>query len=134
MCQETSACAAAFYLEGMPEGPEMFNNEEEFLAEHDHPLYKEYNQLKKAGGHGGLDWLVSRAFVESVKRQIQTPIDVYDTAAWMAITPLSEASIAAGGAAVEVPDFTKGMWFSREEPVPCKYSLDLICEDPDTAI
>ena len=31
------------------------------------------------------------------------PIDIYDAAAWMVITPLSEQSIARQGAAVEIP-------------------------------
>lgn len=38
------------------------------------------------------------------------PIDVYDTAVWMAVTYLSEQSIAMGGAPVPMPDFTCGAW------------------------
>ena len=41
------------------------------------------------------------------------PVDVYDCAAWMAITPLSEQSIAMGGHPVAVPDFTRGEWMRR---------------------
>ena len=36
-------------------------------------------------------------------------IDVYDMASWMAITPLTEQSIATGKV-VEIPDFTNGKW------------------------
>lgn len=133
MCQESAGHVCTYFLEGMTEGADTFNNEKEFLKTHDHPLHVEYaNQAR--GGHGGMDWLVGRAFIESVKHGTQTPIDAYDTALWLAIAPLSEASIACGGAPVEVPDFTKGRWFRREEPQPCKYSLDLICSDPDTPI
>ena len=35
------------------------------------------------------------------------PIDVYDAAVMMAVTPLSEQSIAAGGLPIEIPDFKK---------------------------
>ena len=42
------------------------------------------------------------------------PIDVYDAAAWMSISALSAASIAAGGAPQAVPDFTGGRWVMRE--------------------
>ena len=80
-----------------------------------------------------MDWLVVRAFIESVKAGTDTPIDAYDTAAWMSIAPLSEASIAKGGAPVEVPDFTRGKWIRREPPVTSKYSLDEIVEN-DTPI
>ncbi len=38
------------------------------------------------------------------------PIDVYDAAAWMAVTCLSEESVALGGAPVCFPDFTGGKW------------------------
>lgn len=133
MCVESAECACTFYTEGMPEGEAAFNNEMEWYKEHDHPLHAEY-ATQVRGGHGGMDWLVTRAFVESVKHGTQTPIDVYDTAAWLAIAPLSEASIAGGSIPVPVPDFTKGKWFRREPAVSGKYSLDAICSDPDTPI
>ncbi|MDF2713992.1 MAG: glycosyl hydrolase, partial [Paenibacillus sp.] len=58
----------------------------------------------------------------------QTPIDVYDTAVWMAITVLSEESVALGSAAVAIPDFTKGKWINREPAPSSKYQLDKIDE------
>jgi hypothetical protein len=70
-----------------------------------------------------------RAFIEAVKAGTDTPIDAYDTAAWMAIAHLSEASIAKGGAPVEFPDFTRGTWYRREDPVRNKYCLDEVVED-----
>ncbi len=120
------------YLDGMKHG--VRNNEEEFFEKYDHPLHKEYAAMKVRGGHGGIDWLVCRAFVEAVKNSTQTPIDVYDTAAWLAIGPLSEASISQGGAPQPFPDFTNGKWENREPVVKGKYCLDEICEDPDTPI
>ena len=75
-------------------------------------------------GHGGMDYLVYRAFVESVKMGINPPIDVYDTASWMCISTLSEKSISLGGMPVEIPDFTNGKWFNRTDIVDFKYSLD----------
>jgi len=131
MVTEVNRRVATYFAEGMEE--EIFNNEAEFFEKHDHPLHREYLSQTK-GGHNGVDWLVSRAFIESVKRGIEPPIDVYDAAVWLSIAPLSEASIAAGGAAIEFPDFTKGKWFRREPEVPQKYSLGVIVEDPDTPI
>jgi len=131
MCNESGNDVCTYFLEGMEEG--VFNNEEEFFEKYDHPLHKEYLKQTR-GGHGGMDWLVCRAFIESVKKDIDPPIDTYDTAAWLAITPLSEASIAAGGAAMAIPDFTRGKWFRRTPEAPHKYSLEAICEDPDTPI
>lgn len=120
------------FLDGMEEDVE--NNEEEMFKKYDHPLQAEYFAEGVKGGHGGMDWLVCRAFVESVKRGTNTPIDVYDTVAWMAIGPLSEMSISMGGAPVAVPDFTKGKWINREPVVEGKYCLDKICVDKSVKI
>ncbi|HEX7753991.1 MAG TPA: gfo/Idh/MocA family oxidoreductase, partial [Niabella sp.] len=65
-------------------------------------------------GHGGMDFFVIHAFIESAKRKLPTPIDVYDSAAWSVITPLSEQSIALGHQTVEFPDFTGGDWMYRK--------------------
>jgi hypothetical protein len=81
-----------------------------------------------------MDWLVCRAFVESVKAGCETPIDAYDTVSLMAIAPLSEESILKGGAPVAFPDFTRGKWFRRTPPVEQKYSLDVIYKDEDISI
>lgn len=110
------------------------NNIEEMYEKYDHPLYTQYVKEGIQVGHGGMDWLVCRAFVESVKNGTNTPIDAYDTAAWMAIGPLSEMSIANGGAPVAVPDFTKGKWMKREPVIESKYCLDKVCVDENVKI
>ncbi len=46
----------------------------------------------------------------------------------MAIGPLSQRSIAEGGAPVEFPDFTHGKWQSREAAAEYKYALDVVCD------
>lgn len=129
MCTESRK---VFYLEGMPEGAE--NNEEEFFEKYDHPLWKEFSTVGEKGGHGGMDWLVCRAFIDSVKNGTPPPIDVYDAALWMAITPLSEKSIALGGMPVDIPDFTRGKWLQVSEGNTTKYSLDNIITDEETDV
>ncbi len=131
-CIENQRANATYILEGMKEG--VYNNEQEFFKAHDHPLHYEYVRAGERGGHGGIDWLVVRAFIEAVKNGTDTPINAYDTAAWLAVTPLSEESIAKGGAPVPFPDFTGGKWMTPGEPLRGKYSLDIICEDPDTPL
>ena len=98
------------------------------MEEFKHPLWKEYEGYGLRGGHGGMDYLALRAFVESVQERKAPPIDVYDTASWMAITCLSEQSAAMGGMPVPVPDFTNGAWICREPPDNGSYTLDLIPE------
>ncbi len=109
-------------------------NLDKFIDKYDHPLYAEYRKVGEREGHGGMDWLVARAFVEAVKNGTNTPIDVYDTALWLSIGPLTEASIAMGGTPVPVPDFTKGKWSNREPVVESKYCIDKVCIDRKTKI
>ena len=99
------------------------------LPKYDHPLWKWFQTAGVKGGHGGMDFLVQRAFFEAVKAGTQTPIDVYDAAAWMSITTLSEQSVAMGSQPVPVPDFTNGLWLDRGPDPASRYSLDAVHYD-----
>lgn len=101
---------------------------EKYREEYDHPLWKEYVQQGIRGGHDGTDYLCLRAFIESIARNIAPPIDVYDTASWMAVTVLTEQSIALGGHPVSFPDFTNGRWIDRNPGPKSKYGLNEIDE------
>lgn len=85
-----------------------------WLERYDHPLWKRYGNDAKGAGHGGMDFFVFHHFIESAKRQQAPQMDVYDAAAWLAITPLSEASIATGSSPQPFPDFTSGRWTERQ--------------------
>ena len=54
------------------------------------------------------------AFIEALKRGVQTPLDVYDAATWSVISTLSERSVAEGGSSQKFPDFTGGKWVHRK--------------------
>ena len=134
MLEEHLAERCTYFVEGMEHGQSNYGNQEEAYKKYDHPLYQEAQNCVFEGGHGSIDWFVLRAFIESVKDGTEPPIDTYDTASWLAIGPLTEASIANGSTAVEVPDFTNGKWFRRTDFNKGKYSLDLVISDPDTPI
>lgn len=85
-----------------------------YQNEFDAELWTRHENQAEGAGHGGMDFFVRNAFVESIKRDVAPPIDVYDAATWSVLTPLSEASIDQGGHPVEVPDFTDGRWMDRE--------------------
>jgi len=85
----------------------------EWLDRYDHPLWKRYGSDAQTAGHGGMDFFVFHHFIESAKRNIAPQLDVYDAATWLAITPLSEASIATGSTPQVFPDFTRGRWTER---------------------
>ncbi len=61
-----------------------------------------------------MDFFVFHHFIESAKRNQAPQVAVYDAAAWLAITPLSEASIASGNSPQPFPDFTSGRWTERK--------------------
>lgn len=102
------------YIEGKSKQPHRWEDAQGWLDQYDHPLWKKYGNDAAGAGHGGMDWFVLNAFVESVKRKIPTPQDVYDAVTWSAITPLSETSIRLGGETVAFPDFTQGQWMLRK--------------------
>ncbi len=102
------------YLEGKSAKPHTWDTATSWLEKYDHPLWARWSKESAGAGHGGMDFFVIHSFIESIKRKTATPLDVYDAAAWSAITPLSERSIELGNETVEFPDFTGGQWMSRK--------------------
>ena len=85
-----------------------------YMKKYDHRVWKESASRAKEAGHGGIDYFTLDAFVNSVRKNSHPPIDVYDAAAWSAVTPLSEQSIAGGSEPVFFPDFTRGKWIKNK--------------------
>ncbi|MCC6816514.1 MAG: Gfo/Idh/MocA family oxidoreductase [Saprospiraceae bacterium] len=104
----------SIYIEGLSKNLHRWDSAKEWLEKYDHPLWKRWINETKDAGHGGMDFFVVHAFVESVKRNAATPLDVYDAASWSAITPLSEQSINLGNETIDFPDFTSGQWMYRK--------------------
>lgn len=117
----------AIYLEGITPVSGWDHRPEsdgKYMEQYRHPLWKAYHEFGVRGQHDGMDYLVLRAFIDSVQNQTEPPIDVYDAAAWMAITALSEESIAQGSAPVSIPDFTGGRWcLPRSNPARAEFDL-----------
>jgi predicted dehydrogenase len=99
----------SIYIEGRSK-PHQWERFDKYQEEFEHPLWKNYLRQGIQKGHSGIDFLEVRAFAEVSRRKLPPPIDVYDAASWMAISPLSERSIAMGSAPVPFPDFTNGKW------------------------
>ncbi len=89
-----------------------------YQEEFEHPLWKRMGEVaKKAGGHGGMDFVMLWRVVYCLRNGEPMDQDVYDAAAWTAVSPLSEASVANRSSSVDFPDFTRGKWKSME-PLP----------------
>jgi hypothetical protein len=100
-----------------PKREELWGNAEKYEEEYLHKCWKEN---KAFGSHGGMDGMVFTAFFDSVIKGTTPPIDVYDAAVMMAVTPLSEQSVALGGETVYMPDFTNGRWVTANPIDPDK--------------
>lgn len=104
----------SLYIEGVSKTNDAWEAAEPYLKQYDHPLWKRYANDAEGAGHGGMDFFVFQAFIESVKRRTKTPMDVYDAAVWSAITPLSEQSVELGNQTVDFPDFSGGRWMQAK--------------------
>ncbi len=114
--------ADALFIESREAGRDHFSwlgdnrgNAVALSEEYNAPLWQEFKKSRDhVGGHGGMDTLVLRDFFAHLRSGEPMPIDVYDAAAWMSITPLSEISIATGQT-VAIPDFTGGRWHKKRK-------------------
>ena len=81
-----------------------------YAAEYEHELWKRHREEASDSGHGGADYFAIQQFLEAARSGGPSPIPAADAAAWSCIIPLSAASIRAGGAPQDIPDFTDGAW------------------------
>ena len=83
-----------------PEGAEL-----EQLYE---PEWKDKDEeLIKASGHGGGDYLTARAFIECIRegKQPEHPYNIHSAVAMASVAILAHRSVLAGGASFEIPDY-----------------------------
>ena len=84
---------------------------EKIRKEFMHPLFKTAGEAaKKAGGHGGMDYLMDIRWVYCLKKGLPLDADVYDLASWCAVSELTERSARNRSRAEDFPDFTRGAW------------------------
>ena len=92
--------------------------EEKYTA----PIVKKVGEMaKQVGGHGGMDFLMDWRTIDCLRNGLPIDMDVYDAAAWSAIAPLSEKSVANRSNSVDIPDFTAGAWKTNK---PVDISLE----------
>ncbi len=120
----SETCNGIFCDGGEHFSNDFYNNVTEYRKTWEHPVWHKFEIEGVKGGHGGMDWLVFDAYFTSLRDGVVPPIDTYDAASWMAITPLSEISIQNGSAPVAIPDFTRGAWTHRTDKNCGFYALD----------
>ena len=105
--------AQSIYIEGISPESHRWESEDQYLEKYDHPLWKKFENQASGSGHGGMDFFILRAFIETLKGR-DPVIDVYDAVSMSVICPLSEKSIRLGSTAVKIPDFTRGKWVKNK--------------------
>jgi predicted dehydrogenase len=105
--------AQSMYIEGISPESHRWESEDSYLEKYDHPLWKKFENQASGSGHGGMDFFILRAFIETLKGG-DPVIDVYDAVSMSVICPLSEKSIRLGSTAVKIPDFTRGKWGTNQ--------------------
>ncbi len=74
-------------------------------------IVKHISEVAKIiGGHGGMDFIMDWRMIDCLRNGLPLDMDVYDAAAWSAITPLSYWSVANRSNSIDIPDFTGGSW------------------------
>ena len=97
------------FLKGKTAGDE-YQSASKYQEEYEHPLWKKLEEQVIEGGHGGMDYMEDYRLISALRRGVATDLDVYDAAAWSAVSELSERSIANRSQSLDFPDFTGGKW------------------------
>jgi hypothetical protein len=86
---------------------------EALRAEFEHPVWRALEERSRGAGHGGMDFIEDYRLIACLRAGEPMDMDVYDGAAWSAVSALSEQSIRSRSSSVECPDFTRGAWERR---------------------
>jgi hypothetical protein len=84
---------------------------DKWYRDFDHPFWASMQATaEKAGGHGGMDFIMLWRMVQCLREGIALDQNVYDGAAWSSLFPLSHESVVNRSKSVSIPDFTRGAW------------------------
>ena len=84
---------------------------QKYHEQYGHAFWKSLKErATKAGGHGGMDFVMNWRFIQCLREGLALDMSVYDAAAWSCVVPLSIESVARGSQPGQVPDFTRSEW------------------------
>ena len=84
-----------------------------YRTEYEHPVWRALEERSRGAGHGGMDFIEDYRLIHCLRNGQPLDMDVYDGAAWSAVSELSERSIKQRSRPMDVPDFTRGAWKTR---------------------
>jgi predicted dehydrogenase len=96
-----------------PDSDNIFIGEQcdSIIGRHRHPFVEKYAKRgKELCGKRWIDFAMDERLIYCLRNGLPLDMDVYDAAEWSSLVELTEQSALAGGAPVEIPDFTRGRW------------------------
>jgi hypothetical protein len=76
-----------------------------------HPFVEEYKARGiELCGTRWIDYTMDSRLIYCLRNGLPLDMDIYDAVEWSSLVELTEMSAIAGGAPVEIPDFTRGEW------------------------
>lgn len=97
------------YVEGRSR-PHQWDQARDYLAEFDHPLWKDIAAKAAGAGHGGMDYMEDYRLIKCLREGLPTDMNVYDAAALSSLVGATVKSVASRSRPVDIPDFTRGRW------------------------
>ena len=101
------------HIEGRSEA-HSWEDLDEYAQEFEHPLWTAKGEEARGAEHGGMDYIEDYRLIQCLRDGKPQDMDVYDAAAWSAVSELSEISVAKKSTSIDFPDFTRGAWENRE--------------------
>ena len=96
-----------------PDASDMLSGERcrTLTEKYTHPFVKEYKERGTAlCGHRWIDYAMDSRLIYCLRNGLPLDMDIYDAVEWSSLVELTERSALAGGAPVDIPDFTRGEW------------------------
>lgn len=109
------------HIEGKSQ-PHRWETIDEWIKQHNHPVWAELEEKSKGAGHGGMDFIEDYRLINALRSGAVPDMDVYDAVALSAVTELSGRSVAHNGGLIAFPDFTDGHW-QNERDLPVMRAL-----------
>jgi len=83
---------------------------DQYYEEYESDLWKSLGKKSEGSGHSGIDYMTVYRLIQVFRKGVAPEMNVYDAAAWSAISEATERSIAHRSSPVNLPDFTRGAW------------------------
>ena len=81
------------------------------MEQYRHPFIDQYKTRGvEICGTRWIDYVMDSRLIYCLRNGLPLDMDIYDAVEWSSLVELTEQSALAGGAPVEIPDFTRGAW------------------------